>query len=337
MRAVDPEGKVMDALPYILLLASPICWASWLNFKLLCKNWRFESFYINYALSIVAITFGYGWWTEGTPMRFLDSVFAHGLVPVAQGVGAGVIWGVGNILLVAAIIMCGLAVGLKIAIGLSLVLGVALTYFSNPGATARPAFLLAGVVVIGIAILANGTAYRIREDAAGTRRTHYWRGLFITVICGVLIGTFPLLQGLAIKQGMGGVQTAFLLTVGDLLVAIPLLPLLARHPVLPQDRPVLLGVDYRRGKAHWHIWAILAGAVWAVGTITNLIVAVEHFGLSIAWAVGECSPLVGFLWGLFVFKEFNLPDKRARRLAYRWLTTTFFLYIAGIGLLFAAA
>jgi hypothetical protein len=247
------------------------------------------------------------------------------------------IWGAGNILLVAAILLCGLAVGLKIAIGLSLVLGVALTYLVNPEATRNPILLLIGLIVIGAAIMTNGTAYRIREDAAGRRHSNYRRGLIVTVVCGILIGSFPLLQGLAIKEGLGGVETAFLLTVGDLVMAALLLPILSRHPIIPEDKPVSLWTDYNRGRVGWHLAAIAAASVWTLGTVTNLVVAVEHFGLSIAWAVGECSPLVGFLWGLFVFKEFRLEDKRIQQQAYRWLTATFCLFIGGIGLLFAAA
>lgn len=323
--------------PYFMLLLSPICWASWLNFKLICKDWRFESFYVNYAWCIVFWTFAYGCWTAGSPSAFLGSFESHNWTAVAEGILAGSIWGVGNILLVAAIVLCGLAVGLKIAIGLSLVLGVTLTYVVNPTATHSPLFLVFGAIVVSLAILANGTAYRVREEANDTQRSYFRRGMTITIVCGIFIGVFPLFQGLAIKEGLDGAQIAFLLTVGDVLVAIPLLPYLMRHPLIPQERPLSLVVEYRRAKPLWHLWAILAGFVWAIGTIANLVVAVEDVGLSIAWAIGECSPLVGLLWGILVFKEFVLEDKQAQRKAYELLTLTFVLYGAGIVLLFMAA
>lgn len=84
-------------------------------------------------------------------------------MPALEGLGAGIIWGVGNILLVAAIVLCGLAVGLKIAIGLSLILGVILTFTVDPAATNHPWLLAAGVVVLALAIAANGSAYKVRE------------------------------------------------------------------------------------------------------------------------------------------------------------------------------
>lgn len=321
---------------WFLLLVSPICWASWLNFKLLCRDWRFESFYVNYAWSIVAVTFGYGSWAAGSPGNFLGGLAGHDAISSCAAILAGVIWGAGNILLVAAVVLCGLAVGLKLAIGLSLVLGVLLTYAVNPGATHNPALLVLGTFVLALAILANSAVYKIRQESdAGGR--HFKRGMVTALGCGVLIGIFPLFQGFAIRDGLNGAQLAFWLTVGDVIAAVFLLPFLMRHPIIPGDRPVRLFAEYRRARARWHVWAIMAGIVWSVGTLANLTVAVEDVGLSIAWAVGECSPVVGLLWGVLVLREFSFRSQATRQRVYRWLAVTFTLYLLGIALLYAAS
>jgi glucose uptake protein GlcU len=56
------------------------------------------------------------------------------------------------------------------------------------------------------------------------------------------------------------------------------------------------------GKPHLIVWAILAGALWAVAN-TLTVFAIRDVGLSIAFPLWNANSLIGILWGVFLFKE----------------------------------
>jgi drug/metabolite transporter (DMT)-like permease len=69
---------------------------------------------------------------------------------------------------------------------------------------------------------------------------------------------------------------------------------------------VLKGTGYvfhdLRARAHLVIWAILAGALWAVAN-TLTVFAIRDVGLSVAFSLWNINSLVGLFWGWFLFNE----------------------------------
>jgi drug/metabolite transporter (DMT)-like permease len=69
---------------------------------------------------------------------------------------------------------------------------------------------------------------------------------------------------------------------------------------------VLRGTGYvfhdLRARAHLVIWAILAGALWAVAN-TLTVFAIRDVGLSVAFPLWNINSLVGLFWGWFLFNE----------------------------------
>jgi drug/metabolite transporter (DMT)-like permease len=69
---------------------------------------------------------------------------------------------------------------------------------------------------------------------------------------------------------------------------------------------VLKGTGYiftdLRQRPHLIIWAVLAGALWAVGN-TLTVFAVRDVGLSIAFPLWNVNSLVGVFWGWLFFRE----------------------------------
>ncbi len=57
-----------------------------------------------------------------------------------------------------------------------------------------------------------------------------------------------------------------------------------------------------REKPHLLVWAILAGALWAVAN-TLTVFAIRDIGLSIAFPLWNTNSLVGVFWGWFFFRE----------------------------------
>ncbi len=57
-----------------------------------------------------------------------------------------------------------------------------------------------------------------------------------------------------------------------------------------------------REKSHLVVWAVLAGALWAVAN-TLTVFAIRDVGLSIAFPLWNTNSLIGVLWGWFFFRE----------------------------------
>ncbi len=57
-----------------------------------------------------------------------------------------------------------------------------------------------------------------------------------------------------------------------------------------------------REKKHLIVWAILAGALWAVAN-TLTVFAIRDVGLAIAFPLWNTNSLIGLLWGRLLFKE----------------------------------
>jgi drug/metabolite transporter (DMT)-like permease len=60
--------------------------------------------------------------------------------------------------------------------------------------------------------------------------------------------------------------------------------------------------DDLRQRPHLAVWAILAGALWAVAN-TLTVFAIRDVGLSIAFPLWNTNSLVGVLWGFLFFRE----------------------------------
>ena len=57
-----------------------------------------------------------------------------------------------------------------------------------------------------------------------------------------------------------------------------------------------------REKPHLMVWAVLAGALWAVAN-TLTVFAIRDVGISIAFPIWNTNSLVGVFWGWFFFRE----------------------------------
>src|SRR5579875_4114249 len=108
----------------LLLIFSFLCLGTWANtFRLSGTRWRFELFNIDFAVGailisvIAAFTLG----TLGSDLAFSDRMLVAGRTAQAFLVGAGFIFNLGNMLLLAAVSMIGFASAFPLSIGLALV------------------------------------------------------------------------------------------------------------------------------------------------------------------------------------------------------------------------
>ena len=314
----------------VMSIVTMLCWGSWSVTLRKCGNWRFEAWYIDYSWSIVAGTFVIGLLLGGvTPtgwslQNYFNMLFDPPLTAIYWALFAGVVWGAGNFLLAAAIRLAGLALAFPVGIGLALALGTMLAYFTNPSATAHPNYLFIGLALVLLAIGANGLAHATKH--ARIPSANLRRGVIVAVICGVLISLFPFPFNFAFDQGLSGEAGAFYMTIGALLISSILIPYFMRNPLVSKDKPIGIS-EYKRANSAWHAWAALAGLIWSLGMVFNLVVASQpKFSVAIAYTLGQCAAMVAAIWGIFVWKEFKGAPIRA----YQYLGLMFVLFISGI-------
>jgi glucose uptake protein len=273
-----------------------ICWGSWANTQKATETWRFELFYWDYVWGILLCTLVVGFTLGRTdptsPDSFLTNLGAADTHHLLLGLAGGVVFNVGNILLVAAIALAGLAVAFPIGIGLALVIGATLNYVVSP--KGNPLLLFGGITLVSVAIVLDAMAYwQISPDQKVTTK-----GIVVSLISGMLIGSFYPLIAMAY--------------------------IFMRRPV---SGPPVSFRDYLAGAARLHFWGILGGSIWCVGTISNFVASyAQMVGPATSYALGQGATMVSAIWGVFVWKEFRGAGPIAKRL----LATMFVFFIVGL-------
>jgi glucose uptake protein len=88
---------------------------------------------------------------------------------------------------------------------------------------------------------------------------------------------------------------------------------------------------YFGGGAFRHAMGMLAGAIWCIGTVANFASA-GLVGVAVSWGIGSGAPMVGALWGIFLWKEFRGAD----RAAIAMIAVSLALYATGVVLVAVA-
>jgi glucose uptake protein len=325
----------------LLIILSMICWGSWANTFKLSGKWRFELFYYDYSLGVLiaAIVAAYTFGSMGSDLSFSDNMLIALRRNMVYAVGAGVVFNLANMLLVAAISVAGMAVAFPIGIGLALVMGVIWNYILNP--QGNPILLATGVALVVGAIIVDALAYRAHakpvpvqagKGAVRKGRGKSPKGILLSLISGVLMGTFyPLVEmakgGGPDEAGLGPYAVAFLFAVGVFLSTFIFNLYFLNLPVQGQSLSMF---DYVKGSLWQHALGILGGVIWCIGAIANFVAAsapkTVQVGPAISYAVGQGATMVSALWGLLVWKEFAGASGKVRVL----LALMLILFLAGL-------
>ncbi len=319
------------SMAFLLVFVTMLCWGSWANTMKKCGNWRFEGFYVDFALSLavtmILLAFGLGSVSSSgwSPYHFFINLTQISIVAYFWAMFAGVVLGIGNIFFIAAISLAGISIAFPIGIGLAIIVGALLAYITNPATTSHPNFLFLGLFLVTLAVFANAKAYRIKE-AGKQKGKHFKKGIMLSIISGILISLYAFPLNFAFKAGQTSYSVAASVGIGFLVGTAIVLPFLMKKPLLPETPPIGIA-EYLRAKVSWHLWAIAGGVIWAIGTTFNLIVSSQPaFSVAIAYTLGQCATMIGALWGIFVWKEFRGSSHQI----YVYLGVMFVLFISGI-------
>jgi glucose uptake protein len=308
----------------VMMLVSMLCWGSWANTQKIDKAWRFELFYWDYMWGILvcALLFGLtaGRTDPAAPVSFFHNLAGASARSLLEAFAGGMIFNLGNLLLVAAISVAGMAVAFPLGAGLALVIGAILNYAVSPAG--NPVFLFGGVFLICAAIAANALAYRGLSKGAKTST----KGIVLSLLCGVVIGLFyPFVaKALTGEKHLGPYTVFFVFTLGALASNFPLNYTFMRRPV--SGSPLSIK-DYFKGGLGAHSWGMLGGVIWGIGTICSFVAAYTPMvGPATSFSLGEGNTMISAVWGVFVWNEFRGASRKVRQL----LGLMFVLFVLGL-------
>ena len=299
-------------LAVIFCVVTMLCWGSWGNTqKLASKSWRYEYFYWDYVIGVLlcSLIFAFTLGSFGSEGRsFLADLKQAEWGNIGSAFLGGIVFNAGNILLAAAIAICGLSVAFPVGIGLALVLGVLINYFG--AAKGEPLFIFIGVVLICAAIVLNGLAYR--KMLSGSKKVPA-KGIGISIAAGVIMAFFYRFVAASIDLSnfadpapgkLTPYTAVFIFAVGIFVSNFLFNTIAMRHPV--EGEPIRIG-GYFRGSLKTHCVGVLGGVIWCIGQSFSMI-ASEQAGAAISYGLGQGATLVSALWGILIWKEFkNAP------------------------------
>jgi glucose uptake protein len=293
---------IVESYPIAVMMCiiTMLCWGSWANtLKLTGGRWRFELFYWDYAIGVfllsllLAFTLG----STGDGGRgFLADLHQADVRWLRSAFVGGVIFNLSNILLVAAIDIAGMA--------------------------------------ILVAIILDALAYK--RLARSSQKTPV-KGLLLSVAAGVLMGLFYSF----VAQAMGQFDSAtkaleagkltpytaiVLFSTGVLLSNVLWNSIVMIKPFI--GAPVPFADYFVKGSARIHAIGILGGIIWNIG-MSFSIIASTAAGAPLSYGLGQGATLIGALWGVFVWKEFQDTSRDTHKL----LGAMFFFYLLGLAIL----
>ena len=326
-----------------LCVVCMLCWGSWGNTqKLVGKSWRFELFYWDYVIGLLAFALAMGLTLgscgENANWGFIANLKGSFGVTWLWPFAAGVVFNLSNILLSAAIAVAGMSVAFPVGVGLALVGGTIFNYLIAPGG--KPlSLIVSGLAIIVVSIICNALAFKAKSagssDASSTKK-----GLILAAVAGLLMMWFSPLVNKVIdntftaEAPMAGKMTAysafFIFTLGLFLSNFIWNTIAMRKPV--QGEPILDGAKrYFGGSAVTHLVGMLGGCIWGMGTLLSFVSA-GAASPAIAYALGQGATLVSALWGILIWKEFAGAPKKSTYLNVAMIV----LFIAGLTVLIKA-
>jgi glucose uptake protein len=327
-----------------LMILSLLCLGSWASGYKFAGKWRFEMFYLDFALGLLLASVIYAF-TVGNigydGFNFLDDLQHAGKRQWMYDFIAGLIFNLGNMLLVAAVSVSGLAVAFPMAMGVALLLGTGLGIASRPAGNSL--LLSMGSLLILTSIIVNAIAYRImgvarHEELAraghakSTRRPNPLKGIILALAAGLLIGAFvPLLdkarQG---DLGLGPYAAGFIFAFGVFFSTLVYEIFFMNLPV--EGEPVEFG-EYLNGRVGQHLAGLGSGFIWFTGMLAAIVSTsvpeMVQGSSMLHFVLAQGSPVVAALWGILVFREFKNSDISVKLLG----TLMLVLFLCGMAMI----
>jgi glucose uptake protein len=327
-----------------LMILSLLCLGSWASFFKMAGKWRFELFYFDFAIGLIVAAVIYAF-TVGNlgydGFNFLDDLQHAGKRQWLFGFLAGVIFNFANMLLMAAVSVAGMSIAFPMCIAISVLVGTGIAALSH--SLGNTMLVALGCLLLMMSVLVSAVSFNILNHArhealarAGTakstRRPSSMKGIILSLVSGVLMGSFnPLLNKASAGEiGMGPYAIAAMFAFGVFFTTPVFNIFFMNLPV--EGEPLDFG-NYFASRGKQHILGIIAGIVWLTGILAAMVAGsvpdqiqgspVLHFMLAQSW------PILAVLWGALVFRELRGSDARVKIMTMLMAV----LFLCGLGMI----
>jgi glucose uptake protein len=314
------------AAVFVLVLAL-LCQGSWANTFKLTRKYRFELFYFDFAFGLIAaaVIAAYTLGSMGFDgFSLMDDLLNAGKRQWLFGFGAGIVFNLGNMLLLGSVSVAGLMVAFPVGIGLAMIISSSLRYVSRPEGS--PVMLFSGCALVLAAILVDALGNRqlmvLRHEqlaragkTKSTRRPSSAKGVVLALAAGVLIGSCSQLldKGRDGDLGMGPYSLGLMFGAGAFFSTFLLSMFFMNLPVEGEAVDI---TDYFKAKLGQHFLGFIGGFLWMAGAVASFVALTPHpvaaAEPSLTALCLNAVPLLAAIWGVAVWKELRGSDARAR-------------------------
>jgi len=329
-----------NAAVLFLAILSLLCWGSWANTYKLAGKWRYELYYFDFAAGVILAAFVYAL-TVGNlgydGFSFVDDLMHAGKRQWLYGLMGGVLFNLGNMILMSAISVAGMALAFPVGIGVATIVGIALSFAAR--STGNPALLFAGCVLIAAAIVAAALAYRFHSilkhevlaragKAASTRRPNPSRASFWRWQAACFWFVLPAAgQGQRSRHRPRSLCRHRRFRRGRFRLHIRV-QRVSDEPSRGRRTPG--GAGYLQEHPIQHLLGVMGGVLWSTGMVAGLAAASApaeaRLGPVAGYLVAQGYTLIAALWGVLLWKEFKGADLRVKALA----VLMFLLFAGGL-------
>jgi glucose uptake protein len=332
----------------VLLVLGMLAWGAWANtFKAAGGEWRFELYSFDFAIGVLvaAVVCALTWGNLGFDgFSFMDDLRLAGKRQELFAFLAGAVFNLGNMLLLGAFSLAGMAVAFPVAIGFAMIVGVCWNFAFNTGGNALVSF--AGAAAVFAGIVAVILAYRIyatdrqrdvaepvkANKAKAKKNKGSSKAIGLGLAGGLLLGSFSLLVQAAGtgENGLGPYSTGFMFAVGVFFSTFVYSLFFMNLPV--QGEPIDVA-EYARAEMRQHGMGILGGVLWYIGAVA-IFIGTRSEGTaarvqpSIVYMLSQGNVIIAAICGLLFWKEFAGADAKVKT----YLGLMLILMAIGIGI-----
>src|ERR1039457_2473047 len=323
----------------ILMILGLLCVGLWANTYKLAGRLRFELYAIDFAigLGLAAVIFAFTFGNIGFDgFSLMDDLMNVQKRQWLDAIGAGVVFNLANILLLAAISVSGMSAAIPMAWGLTLFVGVLWGQIGQR--TSNPLYLYLGCLLVLAAIVADAVAYKslvasrpaaVPKQGRKVRAPSAVKALVLSAVSGLLLsGSYPLLKLASTGDAFLGPYSLMLLFAVGACMSTPVFSIFFMN--LPVQGQPLEIMDYFKAQARRHLLGVGGGILWCTGTLAVFVAAgtapEAQLGRASTLALSHGGTLIAGLCGLLVWREFQEGSGRAKALAF----VTLILFAGGL-------
>lgn len=321
----------------VLVALAALCWGLWAStFKVSGDKWRYELYYFDFAFgtvlaaTVASLTFG----SLGLELTFWDNLtLTASKRLMLWAIFAGMVFNLGNMLLLASASVSGIATSFSIGIATALAVQACVQLATgSTGSTALlvsgPLALLGAVVLAAIAHRAHAAAstpaapveaataaaaLRQRRLAAGPKADvdaegTPLKGILLAIAAGLFLGAVPYLidETRHAEIGVGPYALCFLMGIGIFFSTLVFNLYFMNLPVKGAPLPFF---RYLQGSFMQHLLGILGGVLWLSGLALSQVglAAPKNMlpGAAVMAAPLPAGALLTVLLGLFFWREYS--------------------------------